>query len=843
MQVYPQKIKEDLQQLQNWSSQRQLTDMGSQIGGFQSNSALLQPIQSSKKIIRAKTVKNFIQLTTLSMSPLNGERQNKKNQLKKIMKKIRIALQFINQLQNYAQQLKSYRAKYQYRKRGILPLFPDDIIYIVWGLGINLCTDIAALLYPIEVAFEYEGVGHQLTFILQIIFWVDLLMNFIICHVNKQLDLIHNLKDIAHYYITTWFFCDLLSILPDFDQQTLKPIKLLRLLRFFFYERRINYNQSIELLRKQKSLQDELIVRNEFNLDLRIKKLIKIFLEMIILNHLFACLWIWICKFNSTQNWMETSNVKQANDFTKLIYAFFWAYQTITVIGYGDLEAHNSNEYLLSIIWMLIGVGYYSFTIGNITFILIQSNPNQEFDDQLLNLEDITMNMPERIQNDWIRFAKFNIQRNPFWAEDSKIILSELPQQLALYTVAAVHKEILRIIPFMSNDINFSRSILPHSTIVCYQKYEAVYHIGQNANDFFFLIKGDIRLCDNYGETLVGVMEGTCFGEIECIESSLRRWSAHAMQESVVLMCSANFFSQFLENESPQFFELQQMYKRRKILLIQQTRIKRQRQQKLKRGSAINDLHSYNKKRESVQQQEELRFKIDLREFQSVQQDLLLQIVGHKQARKKIIREKFINAINKIRYYVQRVSKFKRISIHDLDYKIIHNLINTRIKDCVWEKQIKRKMGQKLLKNFDQVHEDENLIKAFLLKSKQESNQRLVRKKLIHIIRNILTIQKKDNSKIKKIDIFYNEYHQKIYETAKNEKLEEKIKQKQKLESIKRCFVLKDQIQNLSQNLKKLMNLQTSMSMAMFEINQQEYEIDCLVQDIKKALMLVKIEG
>lgn len=38
-------------------------------------------------------------------------------------------------------------------------------------------------------------------------------------------------------------------------------------------------------------------------------------------------------------------------------------------------------------------------------------------------------------------------------------------------------------------------------------------------------------------------MEGTCFGEIECIENSLRRWSAHAIEESVVLMCSSNYFS------------------------------------------------------------------------------------------------------------------------------------------------------------------------------------------------------------------------------------------------------------------------------------------------------------
>lgn len=50
------------------------------------------------------------------------------------------------------------------------------------------------------------------------------------------------MKDIANYYITTWFMIDLLSVLPDFGLEGLKPMKLLRLLRFFLYERRVEYN-------------------------------------------------------------------------------------------------------------------------------------------------------------------------------------------------------------------------------------------------------------------------------------------------------------------------------------------------------------------------------------------------------------------------------------------------------------------------------------------------------------------------------------------------------------------------------------------------------------------------
>jgi len=52
-----------------------------------------------------------------------------------------------------------------------------------------------------------------------------------------------------------------------------------------------------------------------------------------------------------------------------------------------------------------------------------------------------------------------------------------------------------------------------------------------------------VRLCDAHGESIIRVMEGTCFGEIESIEYTQRCWSALALQESIVLMCSAHFFS------------------------------------------------------------------------------------------------------------------------------------------------------------------------------------------------------------------------------------------------------------------------------------------------------------
>jgi hypothetical protein len=39
----------------------------------------------------------------------------------------------------------------------------------------------------------------------------------------------------------------------------------------------------------------------------------------------------------------------------------------LTTVGFGDISALTSSEKIVSILWMIFGVGFYSFTIGNLS--------------------------------------------------------------------------------------------------------------------------------------------------------------------------------------------------------------------------------------------------------------------------------------------------------------------------------------------------------------------------------------------------------------------------------------------------------------------------------------------
>jgi hypothetical protein len=56
--------------------------------------------------------------------------------------------------------------------------------------------------------------------------------------------------------------------------------------------------------------------------------------------------------------------------FRQYLFGVSWALQTLTTVGYGDTTAYRQEERLLALSWMICGVGFYSFTIGNLASII-----------------------------------------------------------------------------------------------------------------------------------------------------------------------------------------------------------------------------------------------------------------------------------------------------------------------------------------------------------------------------------------------------------------------------------------------------------------------------------------
>ena len=75
---------------------------------------------------------------------------------------------------------------------------------------------------------------------------------------------------------------------------------------------------------------------------------------------------------------MYNKGIVDEDNFVKYLYAMHWATKTVTTVGYGDVPAHSTQELLLSFVWMLVGVGFYSFIIGNFSSIITSNTALQQ---------------------------------------------------------------------------------------------------------------------------------------------------------------------------------------------------------------------------------------------------------------------------------------------------------------------------------------------------------------------------------------------------------------------------------------------------------------------------------
>jgi hypothetical protein len=120
---------------------------------------------------------------------------------------------------------------------------------------------------------------------------------------------------------------------------------------------------------------------------------------VIYISHLMGCIWLYLggqydCKINPLEpqnmdteenlipgcvpSWIYKNDFEKKSYHTQYIFAFYWIFEVITTVGYGDYSGASSEEYVFSIILEFLGLTFFSFLMGSINGIF---NTTDSFED------------------------------------------------------------------------------------------------------------------------------------------------------------------------------------------------------------------------------------------------------------------------------------------------------------------------------------------------------------------------------------------------------------------------------------------------------------------------------
>jgi voltage-gated potassium channel Kch len=96
-------------------------------------------------------------------------------------------------------------------------------------------------------------------------------------------------------------------------------------------------------------------------------KLITVMISVFFIVHMVACIWYASAEMRnfSPDTWVARQELLDASVEENYLTACYWAFQTLTTVGYGDVAALTLQERIIAIFWMVFGVAFYSYTIGN----------------------------------------------------------------------------------------------------------------------------------------------------------------------------------------------------------------------------------------------------------------------------------------------------------------------------------------------------------------------------------------------------------------------------------------------------------------------------------------------
>jgi len=379
---------------------------------------------------------------------------------------------------------------------------------IIWHQALRVISVLGAFLVGFWIPLRLIGYLPNV----EVEVCIDLLIS-VVAAINVYM----HFKSNAHgpKVIKNWLsfglWCDLICLLP------------LSLIALVFYDTTSSYILLFNLLAARHVRHIKSFMDSFDNLKPISYRLIPILIMLPLLVHLVACGWIALGSGTAGPD---------KDSVTEYIKGIYWAFTTLTTVGYGDISAKSNYQMLYTCFVEVMGVGVFGYILSNVASLLARSDAAREHHMDNLDKVELYMNsheVPVQLRSRVRSYYHYMWQNKKGYQDNS--IVEDLPVKLQSDLYLHINKPILEKVPFLKGAHPDLIEDLVHQLEfrICVPG-ERVFRKGDHGDAMYFVHKGQVEIIDDDGNTIVTLGEGAFFGEMALLSNIQRTRTVRSVE-------------------------------------------------------------------------------------------------------------------------------------------------------------------------------------------------------------------------------------------------------------------------------------------------------------------------